>query len=356
MSPQAPIDEDQVSSLQIIPGWEEEWEQYRDYIEPKRERRKRFGEIYEIYEREWRYEIVIEMPEKVPVVKEKFKYGLPDEMPDYLVDMDFEDRFLNVELEVPGPDDWNPASPDDSYERHDYTNRIGAESLKLLAGRIGSFPEIITKQFEFPEPIKKAKWRYENHTLEIRALKENAPEDARVWEKFYILPENCTGCYNCFRVCPTEAISGSPREIHDIDPELCINCGACGYVCPFDAIEDQFGDIHYFEDPGNRSKAKVIDELCTGCEFCVDICPFDCIWMEDKEDEHHYKVAVVDQDSCTSCKLCEDVCIKESIVIPRDQKDKGEHVGNSFKPLFESEAWRDHGMVPPSQLEEVETA
>ncbi|MEE4215885.1 MAG: NADH-ubiquinone oxidoreductase-F iron-sulfur binding region domain-containing protein [Bacteroidales bacterium] len=54
-----------------------------------------------------------------------------------------------------------------------------------------------------------------------------------------ILPEKCTGCHLCFKVCPVAAISGEPKQIHVIDQELCIRCGLCLEKCPdkFSAIE-----------------------------------------------------------------------------------------------------------------------
>ena len=48
--------------------------------------------------------------------------------------------------------------------------------------------------------------------------------------------EPCTGCHACFKVCPTQAISGEPKEAHEIDQELCIRCGMCISTCRFDAI------------------------------------------------------------------------------------------------------------------------
>ncbi len=350
------LDPNEIEGLEEVTGWEEEWKKYENYIEPDIERRKRFGQVYQVQEDEDKFAITMYLPEKVPICEEKFRYGLPDKMPDYDVDVTLGDDEHHVEVvaKIPGPDDVDLAAPDEAYDRHDLSNRVPHPYLYKLAGRISSFPDRIEQVFELGEPVDKVDYQYKKHTLEIRARKKGK-EDEPIWSRFYIIPENCTGCFNCFRMCPTEAISGSPREIHDIDPELCINCGACGYACPFDAIKDQYGDIYYFEEPRERAKAKVIDELCTGCEFCVDACPFDCIWMEKKEGEWHQKVAVVDEDTCTSCKICEQVCIKEAIIIPRDLRDQGEDVGQSFRDMFDTESWREHGLVPPSELEKVDS-
>ncbi len=55
--------------------------------------------------------------------------------------------------------------------------------------------------------------------------------------RFEIIPEKCTACTVCARVCPVEAISGTPRKppfvIHQ---DICIKCGACQAKCPFGAI------------------------------------------------------------------------------------------------------------------------
>ncbi len=63
---------------------------------------------------------------------------------------------------------------------------------------------------------------------------------------FYdILPDKCTGCHICFKVCPASAISGDPKELHKIDQSLCIKCGMCMDKCP-----EKFSAIDVY--PGNK--------------------------------------------------------------------------------------------------------
>ncbi|MDW8056494.1 MAG: NADH-ubiquinone oxidoreductase-F iron-sulfur binding region domain-containing protein [Elusimicrobiota bacterium] len=52
----------------------------------------------------------------------------------------------------------------------------------------------------------------------------------------YEITDNCTGCTACKKVCPVEAISGSPKQKHLINQQICIKCGACWRVCRFNAI------------------------------------------------------------------------------------------------------------------------
>ena len=53
---------------------------------------------------------------------------------------------------------------------------------------------------------------------------------------YSILPDKCTGCTACSRVCPVGAISGSVKQPHSIDQAKCIKCGACMEKCRFSAI------------------------------------------------------------------------------------------------------------------------
>ncbi len=61
--------------------------------------------------------------------------------------------------------------------------------------------------------------------------------------KYEIIENKCTGCTRCVKVCPVNAISGKPKEVHKINQELCIKCGACIEECPtkFSAITRNTG-------------------------------------------------------------------------------------------------------------------
>ncbi len=54
--------------------------------------------------------------------------------------------------------------------------------------------------------------------------------------EYRIIPEKCTGCQRCIKVCPTEAIIGVKKEPHNLDTSKCIKCRACYEICPFGAI------------------------------------------------------------------------------------------------------------------------
>ncbi len=53
---------------------------------------------------------------------------------------------------------------------------------------------------------------------------------------YRIIPDKCTGCQSCVKVCPTGAITGPRSEPHNLDESKCIKCRACYEICRFDAI------------------------------------------------------------------------------------------------------------------------
>jgi electron transport complex protein RnfB len=61
-------------------------------------------------------------------------------------------------------------------------------------------------------------------------MQEQVPQLARIRD------EDCTGCTKCFKVCPTDAIVGGPKQLHGIVRDACIGCGKCAEVCPTETI------------------------------------------------------------------------------------------------------------------------
>jgi len=49
--------------------------------------------------------------------------------------------------------------------------------------------------------------------------------------------EKCTGCTVCARNCPTDAIKGDRKQVHEINQSKCIQCGMCYSKCNFSAIK-----------------------------------------------------------------------------------------------------------------------
>lgn len=47
----------------------------------------------------------------------------------------------------------------------------------------------------------------------------------------------CTGCTRCFKVCPTDAIVGAPKQIHAVVADACIACKKCIDVCPTECLQ-----------------------------------------------------------------------------------------------------------------------
>ncbi|MBE0434539.1 MAG: RnfABCDGE type electron transport complex subunit B [Methylomicrobium sp.] len=47
----------------------------------------------------------------------------------------------------------------------------------------------------------------------------------------------CTGCTRCFKVCPTDAIVGAPKQIHTVVADACTGCRKCVDVCPTECLQ-----------------------------------------------------------------------------------------------------------------------
>ncbi|MFC1541416.1 NADH-ubiquinone oxidoreductase-F iron-sulfur binding region domain-containing protein, partial [Candidatus Latescibacterota bacterium] len=53
---------------------------------------------------------------------------------------------------------------------------------------------------------------------------------------YQIDPEKCIGCTLCTQKCPTDAISGEPKQTHTVNQEICIRCGFCHDICRKNAV------------------------------------------------------------------------------------------------------------------------
>ncbi len=299
--------------LDEVPGWEAEWARYRDLPEDTRERDRRYGRDFTVEEKEGYVEVKLQLPTRVPAVRDRFRYGAPAEMPLYKVHVYSDQRRLFITAWVPR------LSPSDKADV-----KLRKAKILALVHTSSSFPGRFTTEIPFPEgqEVVAIREHYDAHGLvTVLLFTDPAALEAFQWQSHFI-SERCTACSICERVCPTNAITSGER--YYIDPDLCINCSVCGVYCPFDAIDDNQGVVVQKIKPKQVPKALVHEALCTGCEFCVDVCPFDALEMRPiEEDDSPYplpqtsRVASVIAKHCVSCKLCEQVCIKDAIEVPR---------------------------------------
>lgn len=49
--------------------------------------------------------------------------------------------------------------------------------------------------------------------------------------------DTCIGCTRCFKVCPTDAIVGAPKQIHAVVADACTSCEKCVEVCPTECLQ-----------------------------------------------------------------------------------------------------------------------
>ena len=298
-----------LGALEEVKGWEAEWALWRGVEEDQLERDRRYGRDYSVEEENDHILVKVHLPTRVPAVRDRFRYGMPELMPEYGTHVYKQGDSLMVTAWVKDP------------------------KIRALTHTSSSFPGQFTTTLDFSREIVGFDKRHDAHGLiEIVLFKTAAAQEAWQWKSHFITTD-CTACSICERVCPTNAITGG-EERYFIDPDLCINCSVCGVYCPFDAIDDNQQVLVQKIKPKQIPKAEVHEELCTGCEFCVDVCPFEALEMQGLVDGGGYslpqtsQIAVVIDKNCVSCKLCEQVCIKDAIVVPRPHQF--EDIGMSF--------------------------
>jgi len=66
--------------------------------------------------------------------------------------------------------------------------------------------------------------------VDLSGMADDGPKIALVAE------ELCIGCCRCSKVCPTDAILGAAKQIHNVLREACTGCSACIEKCPTEAL------------------------------------------------------------------------------------------------------------------------
>lgn len=70
-------------------------------------------------------------------------------------------------------------------------------------------------------------------TIDLSTVAAEEPKLAVVTEDI------CIGCCHCLKVCPTDAIVGAAKQIHNVLREACTGCSHCVAHCPTEAIKMQ---------------------------------------------------------------------------------------------------------------------
>jgi Pyruvate/2-oxoacid:ferredoxin oxidoreductase delta subunit len=109
------------------------------------------------------------------------------------------------------------------------------------------------------------------------------------------------------RVCPVEAIDGSPKERHRILADVCIDCGACGRICPYASVKNPEGLVCARIRFRSRWPKPVFDNRrCMGCTICVEACPTSCIALNtDRGSRETIRYPVLKAvRHCIGCAFC----------------------------------------------------
>ena len=109
----------------------------------KIERERRYGEVYRLEEKAGGYLLTMELPRKVPPSALKLAQGIPDDMPDYQLDLGMESGFFVIR------------------------GKLLDANLRKAAAVSPAFPPDFTTHIRLRRPVKGFKHRYQNKTLDV---------------------------------------------------------------------------------------------------------------------------------------------------------------------------------------------
>jgi ferredoxin len=123
---------------------------YDRVFEPKREREKRYGEVYNVAEFDHGYYIRMELPREIPPSAAKEELGFGDEMPDYDMRIAVDGNTVTI------------------------SGSVADIELRKICGVSPAFPADFKTEIELPGRAGSFKYRYEDKLLELAVLKEAA--------------------------------------------------------------------------------------------------------------------------------------------------------------------------------------
>ncbi len=120
---------------------------YDGQFDEKRDRQRRYGDVYKLEDMGRGYLLRLEFPHRVPSSSVKEELGIPDEMPDY----EYELALTNGSFVVRG--------------------RVGDPQVRKVAAGAPSFPPDFTTRIALGTPVRGFKHRYRDKTLEVVLVK-----------------------------------------------------------------------------------------------------------------------------------------------------------------------------------------